>query len=269
MNGMAGTGKTTIAYTLCHRLESTKQLGACFFCSRISPDCRDVNRVLSTIAYQLSEFSNPYRNKIFEVLSATHNIAQRNIHVQFNELILKPLVSVKDALPADVVVVVDALDECFGGEQIISLLLKSASQLPIKFIVTSRPEPNLTRKMDAFWSSSIHQAVHLHEIERSLVQADISIYLQRALDEFDVSPTSEEIKRLAAYAGSLFIVAATALTTTTTTTTTTTITTTITTTTTTTATTTAITAPTINTAIINIITTKTHGYLTFQSQLYY
>jgi hypothetical protein len=65
--------------------------------------------------------------------------------------------------------------------------------------------------MEALWSGSVHQAVYLHEIERSLVQADISIYLQRALDESGVSPTSEEIKRLAAYAGNLFIVAATAV----------------------------------------------------------
>ncbi|KAF8755203.1 WD domain, G-beta repeat [Rhizoctonia solani] len=31
MNGMAGTGKTTIAYSLCEQLEKSKQLGACFF----------------------------------------------------------------------------------------------------------------------------------------------------------------------------------------------------------------------------------------------
>ncbi|CAE6381032.1 unnamed protein product [Rhizoctonia solani] len=209
MSGMPGTGKTTIAYTLCQQLESTKQLGACFFCSRVSPDCRDVNRVFPTIAYQLAEFSNPYRNKISEVLSATYNIAQRNIAVQFNELILKPLISVKNALPPDVVVLVDALDECSGGEQILSLLLKSASQLPIKFIVTSRPEPKLTQQADALWSSSVHQVVYLHDIEKSLVQADITIYLQRALEESGISPGSQDIERLAAYAGNLFIVAAT------------------------------------------------------------
>ncbi|CAE6437219.1 unnamed protein product, partial [Rhizoctonia solani] len=33
MNGMAGTGKTTIAYSYCEWLESTNRLGASFFCS--------------------------------------------------------------------------------------------------------------------------------------------------------------------------------------------------------------------------------------------
>ncbi|ELU44356.1 peptidase C14 [Rhizoctonia solani AG-1 IA] len=209
MSGMPGTGKTTITYTLCHMLESTKQLGACFFCSRVSPDCRDGNRVFPTIAYQLAEFSNPYRNKVCEVLSATHNIAQRNINVQFENLILKPLISVKDALPADVIVVIDALDECSSGEQILSLLVKNASKLPIKFIVASRPEPNITQQMEKIWSIPVHQAVYLHEIEKSLVQADITIYLQQALEELDIPPDSQDIERLSAYAGNLFIIAAT------------------------------------------------------------
>ncbi|CAE6380718.1 unnamed protein product, partial [Rhizoctonia solani] len=120
MNGMPGTGKTTIAYTLCSQLESTKQLGACFFCSRISPDCREVNRVFPTIAYQLAQYSNPYRNRLFEVLTNMPNIAQRNIAVQFKNLILEPLISNKDSFSPDIVVVIDALDECLArGEQVL------------------------------------------------------------------------------------------------------------------------------------------------------
>ncbi|KAB5588072.1 Protein translocase subunit SecA [Ceratobasidium theobromae] len=39
MDGMAGTGKTTIAYTLCQVLQSRGQLAASFFCTRTSPEC--------------------------------------------------------------------------------------------------------------------------------------------------------------------------------------------------------------------------------------
>ncbi|CAE6483295.1 unnamed protein product, partial [Rhizoctonia solani] len=42
MNGMAGTGKTTIAYSICERLDATCELGASFFCSRSIPECRQV-----------------------------------------------------------------------------------------------------------------------------------------------------------------------------------------------------------------------------------
>ncbi|KAJ7612228.1 hypothetical protein FB45DRAFT_693251, partial [Roridomyces roridus] len=34
LSGMAGTGKSTVAYTLCKWLQGHKQFGASFFCSR-------------------------------------------------------------------------------------------------------------------------------------------------------------------------------------------------------------------------------------------
>jgi hypothetical protein len=46
MNGMAGTGGTTIAYTLGEKLSAAHQLGASFFCSRLLPDCRDAIRIV-------------------------------------------------------------------------------------------------------------------------------------------------------------------------------------------------------------------------------
>ncbi|CAE6437130.1 unnamed protein product, partial [Rhizoctonia solani] len=57
MNGMAGTGKTTIAYSFCEWLEHTNRLGASFFCSRISSTCRSLSQIVPTIAYQLAHFS--------------------------------------------------------------------------------------------------------------------------------------------------------------------------------------------------------------------
>ncbi|CAE6471647.1 unnamed protein product [Rhizoctonia solani] len=61
MNGMAGTGKTTIAYSACVALEARKQLAASFFCTRTSPECRDAKRIIPTIAYQLARRSTPFR----------------------------------------------------------------------------------------------------------------------------------------------------------------------------------------------------------------
>ncbi|ELU36788.1 NACHT domain-containing protein [Rhizoctonia solani AG-1 IA] len=79
MNGMAGTGKTTIAYTLCEQLEKSGQLGASFFCSRASPDCRNVVRIVPTIAYQLARFSNPYQNELCKALSNNPDVARSNM----------------------------------------------------------------------------------------------------------------------------------------------------------------------------------------------
>ncbi|CAE6534658.1 unnamed protein product, partial [Rhizoctonia solani] len=46
LNGMAGTGKTTIAYSVCKELDSGLELAASFFCSRLREECRDVNVII-------------------------------------------------------------------------------------------------------------------------------------------------------------------------------------------------------------------------------
>jgi hypothetical protein len=50
LNGIIGTGKTTIAYTLCEMLVVSNLLAA-FFCSLSLPDCRDINILLPTITF--------------------------------------------------------------------------------------------------------------------------------------------------------------------------------------------------------------------------
>ncbi|CAE6460585.1 unnamed protein product, partial [Rhizoctonia solani] len=209
MNGMAGTGKTTIAYSLCERLEESKQLGACFFCSRSLPDCRDVNRIVPTIAYQLGRFSNPYQKELCEVLSNNPDVSKREISIQFAKLIVGPLLKVKGAIPDDVIIVIDALDECSdtqGTQRVLDLLFSQATSLPVKFFVTSRPEPGISSKVQSS-EEAYRLVLHLHEVETSLVQADIQTYLERELRPIKAQP--EDIKQLTARAGCLFIYAAT------------------------------------------------------------
>jgi nucleoside-triphosphatase THEP1 len=209
MSGMAGVGKTTIAYSVCEKLEQDKQLGASFFCSRASPECRDVNRIVPTIAYQLGRFSNPYQTALCEALSNTPDIARRNINVQFEKLIVEPLQKVQGAMPSDVVVVIDALDECSdvnGTKQVLDLLFRHTKILPLKFFVTSRPEPTISNRILPHGNDS-RSILHLHDIERSLVQADIRTYLTEALASIQPAPT--HVERLATRAGCLFIFAAT------------------------------------------------------------
>ncbi|ELU37280.1 adenylylsulfate kinase domain-containing protein [Rhizoctonia solani AG-1 IA] len=68
MNGMAGTGKTTIAYTFAQSLKTRGTLGASFFCTRTSDECRDVGRIIPTIAHQLALYSPSFRSALLQVL---------------------------------------------------------------------------------------------------------------------------------------------------------------------------------------------------------
>ncbi|KDN35040.1 hypothetical protein RSAG8_11927, partial [Rhizoctonia solani AG-8 WAC10335] len=211
MNGMAGTGKTTIAYSLCERLEAGKQLAASFFCTRASPECREAKRIIPTIAYQLAQRLTPFRHSLCQQLKKDPGISTNQLSNQFDLLLKAPLLAARDKLSNNLVIVVDALDECNDPhvvELFLDLLFRSAVELPIKFFVTSRPEPAIRNKMmpESERSRSI---LYLHEIELSLVQADIELYLREELAS--IAPAEDDIAELAEHAGNLFIYAATAV----------------------------------------------------------
>lgn len=209
MSGMAGTGKTTIACSFANRLEERKQLAASFFCTRTSPECRDASKIVPTIAYQLARYSTPFQSALCEVLGRDPDIGSKNIVKQFERLLKEPLLKVEGAIPENLVAVIDALDECDdrrGGRLVLDLLFRFASTLPLKFFVTSRPEPEIYSRMIAQGPTS-RTILHLHEIEKSLVQEDIELYLKEELSS--ISPTEDEIVKLATRSGNLFIYAAT------------------------------------------------------------
>lgn len=112
MNGMAGTGKTTIAYSFCKWLEDNALLAGNYFCSRISFTCSDANRLVPTLAYQLAYYSPPFCEKLYKVLEAKPEASKLDIKWQFEKLLLETLQEIKKTMPSNLVIVIDALDEC-------------------------------------------------------------------------------------------------------------------------------------------------------------
>ncbi|KDN34839.1 hypothetical protein RSAG8_12109, partial [Rhizoctonia solani AG-8 WAC10335] len=101
MNGMAGTGKTTIASTFCERVERRKLLAASFFCTRSSAECRDATRIVPTIAYQLARYSIPFQSELCKILGQNPDIGSKNMLKQFEQLLKEPLQQVQAAMPED------------------------------------------------------------------------------------------------------------------------------------------------------------------------
>ncbi|KAL5631867.1 hypothetical protein ACGC1H_000041 [Rhizoctonia solani] len=211
INGMAGTGKTTIANTLCSTLDHGHELGASFFCTRSMPTCRDVKLILPTIAHQLARFSSPFRSALLQVLDQDPEVHSKTPRVQFKRMILGPLQQVMHTLPTRTVVVIDALDECNDGngvEQILEMLLEHAPQLPIKFLVSSRPEPHIRERIR---QSALKTQLVLHELDQKMVKADIETYLRVELESISTPLTKDQLAALVERAGTLFIYAATVI----------------------------------------------------------
>ncbi|CAE6374817.1 unnamed protein product, partial [Rhizoctonia solani] len=209
LNGMAGTGKTTIAYSLCDKLHAEHKLAASFFCSRLREDCRMVKRIIPSIAYQLARFSFPFLSALSMALEKDLDVHSSGLHVQFEELIAKPLHSTKDTLAENLVIVIDALDECDSKEstgRMLDILLNKATDLPVRFLVSSRPESEIYDRMT---DSQVKSRLVLHELDRGEVQVDIERYLRAKLAR--MNPMEEHIAILVERAGILFIYAATAV----------------------------------------------------------
>ncbi|CAE6465684.1 unnamed protein product [Rhizoctonia solani] len=126
INGMAGTGKTTIAYTLSSKLDIANKLAARFFCSRSIPKQRQVSSIIPSIAFQLAEFSDPFYNSLLDVLEdSSLQLDQHSPGLLVDSLISRPLLDVKDTLPDHIVIIIDAIDEC-EDKRGTSQLLESA-----------------------------------------------------------------------------------------------------------------------------------------------
>lgn len=210
LNGMAGTGKTTIAFSFCDQLETSLRLCASFFCSRQLEACRNANLIIPTVAYQLARFSHPFHCLLYKALRLHPDVHTRKITEQFQKLIVDPLLEAGDAISPSLVVVIDALDECAnkgGVGQILETLISHAPKLRIKFFVASRPEPLILDAMQVPRNEGVPTELRLHELDEPTVQKDIRRYLKNEL--WPAMLTDGDLERLVAQSGVLFIYAAT------------------------------------------------------------
>ncbi|KAF8751702.1 WD40 repeat-like protein [Rhizoctonia solani] len=169
MNGMAGTGKTTIAYTVCTELKSKNQLGASFFCSRTIPECRRVKHIIPSIA-----------------LSADIDAHALALNVQYKKLIEDPLAARQPDTRA--------ADAC-----------RAHASDPISDIQSAGERDHA---QDG-WSADGHDDARLvlHNLDSAVVRQDIETYMRKELH--DIPLTHAQWRSIVDRCGMLFIYAAT------------------------------------------------------------
>jgi nucleoside-triphosphatase THEP1 len=223
MVGMAGIGKSTIAHTFCEKLDAKNMLGGCFFASRASEKTSNARLVIPVIAHALARASPCIKFEVIKAIEDEPALAEPtyiNIDNQFTQLIYKPIrTTASKANKLYKVVVIDAIDEC-GDLAIVAalvkLVLRSASEIPLKVFISSREEHRISKA----FSSGDAKNLYLHEIEKDVVQKDIREYLKTSLDKIrdedhpgtaEKWPSQLELNALVARSGTLFIYAATAV----------------------------------------------------------
>ena len=223
LNGMAGTGKSTIARTVAQSFANNGQLGASFFFKKGEGDRGNATRFFTTIATDLMVRMPEMVPGIRKAIDAVPTIFEKALKDQFEKLILQPLLETSHAPSRDLnlVVVVDALDECEREkdiEAILQLLARARDIRPIslRIFVTSRPELPIRLGFKQILDGT-YQDVLLHEVQKETIEGDITLFLEHELREIRIWrslspdwPTKDQIETLAQMAIPLFIFAATA-----------------------------------------------------------
>ncbi|KAL6712638.1 hypothetical protein ACN47E_000515 [Coniothyrium glycines] len=222
LSGMAGTGKSTIARTIAHSLATSKQLGASFFFKRGEGERGNASRFFSTIALDLSEHEPDMLPGINKALKNDSAISQRTLKDQFEQLLLQPLLDIKQAQSAHLgrVVVIDALDEC-EREQDVRVILqllartRSLKTVPLRIVVTSRPELHIRLGFKEM-PNGAYRDLALHEVPRNTIEHDIRVFLEHELRAIQRQrklsadwPAAHQVLALVNLAVPLFIHAAT------------------------------------------------------------
>ncbi|KAI0026396.1 hypothetical protein K488DRAFT_92661, partial [Vararia minispora EC-137] len=219
LSGMAGTGKSTIAYTVCHDFDEDDavdgaRLCASFFCSRQVEAQQQLQNIIPTLAYQLACQSRSFAGAVVDVNQMI--IHDPSKHVK--KLLVTPwkqsMKDRRDELPLSLIVI-DALDEIAndGGEQLLKELInsiRSEGVQGLKILVTSRPHPDI---VDATNSLPRDTIFHLEDIKDKDGTEDIRTFLAARLPKLHSSSSSdhsEGLEKLVNLAGGLFIFAATA-----------------------------------------------------------
>jgi len=219
LNGLAGTGKSTIAQTFAELSFADGKLGASFFCSRDFDDRSNLRTIFPTLAFQLAHRHPRFRDELLPVLTASPDVGRESLCSQMEKLIVGPF----HATQTSTLIIIDALDECRDEEPasaLLSVLSRYVDKIPlIKFFITGRPEPRI-RSGFRLESLQPHTYVlRLHDVKCSSVDNDIRLFFGARLADIAKNrsdcnlledwPSSSDLDTLCEKAAGLFIYAST------------------------------------------------------------
>ncbi|KAM0263521.1 hypothetical protein ACHAQJ_001140 [Trichoderma viride] len=228
LNGMAGTGKSTISRTIAQSLANEGVLGASFFFKRGEGDRGRTAFLFTTIAAQLVRRIPCLAPHIREVLEIDPSIHEKPLNDQFQKLILDPLKKSLGCWPSpSLLIVIDALDECGFEENMRALIgIFSKAQYTykpqLKFFLTSRPElpirlgfEEIGGKYDNLLLAAVPAPTIGHDIETFMrcklhaIKADYNMSVTEHRKIASNWPGEDVVQKLVAAAVPLFIIAAT------------------------------------------------------------
>ncbi|KAM0255135.1 hypothetical protein ACHAQJ_006058 [Trichoderma viride] len=187
--------------------------------NRGEADRGNAAKFFTTIAKQLQQ-KIPEMD-LRKIIEEEPDISNKSLAVQFEKLILQPLSDLHSANSETplIVIVIDALDECEGDNDIRAIIqllpqVQASGFIRIRVFITSRPE--LPVRLGFEDIEGDYQDLVLHRIPRADVEHDISLFIEHKLDGIrkyrslaEDWPGEAKLRMLVTLSVPLFIFAAT------------------------------------------------------------
>lgn len=227
LTGAAGAGKSAIGRSVCERCKKEGTLLASFFFGSNDPTRNHSKSLIPTIAYQISMINPGLKKAISDFIDYDPLIFTRSLRTQLSSLVIDPLLANYNNMPEKVppLIVLDGLDECLdqaSQRDILDacLFVVTSSSFPIRILVCSRPESNITSSFGALRMNATVFKVFLGDGYSP--DDDIRLYLCDHFQEirdghiFKTSiplgwPSEEQISQLLYKASGQFIYASTVI----------------------------------------------------------
>ncbi|CAA7269453.1 unnamed protein product [Cyclocybe aegerita] len=181
--GPAGAGKSAIARTVAELCEEQGLLLASFLFFRTDARRNTMKPLVANLAYRISCVIPAARAHIEATVEADPLILSYSLQDQFVRLLFEPLRLLSErghfsSVPLPPLIIIDGLDECLdeGSQTSLIRLLFSLTyryQLPLKFLITSRPEADIK---PAF--AAISPVSHLELNDDFFPDDDIRLFLE-------------------------------------------------------------------------------------------
>ncbi|KAH0285392.1 purine and uridine phosphorylase, partial [Aureobasidium sp. EXF-3399] len=182
LHGLSGCGKTVLASAAIHQLQSegSSSLVAFHYFDVNGGDRRGLSQMLRSLLYQLSSKHPQARQTLQELYYDCDKGARKPTARQLSEQFVKILDQV-----AEVIVIVDALDECNSPDDVVSWLkeLYQTDRKGLHLLVTSRKQGILNTTIEKW-----HEQDQLHAVRSSETNKDIANYIHARLsgsEEFE------------------------------------------------------------------------------------
>jgi cytidylate kinase len=226
LEGMAGTGKSTISRTVAHRLAEQRIFGGSFFFKKVEAARATPENLFTTLAASLHTQQSAVSHHIEDAIIKNPQIHDKSYLQQFETLLLEPISRARSDLVKMIVMVIDALDECDHEviTSIITNVLPNASNLRstrLKIFLTSRPELPIKAGFSALKLGTAYQDLILQTVSADIMRKDLKTFFQARVaairDRYNAQeeripsdwPTEEQVEILVRVSFPLFIAAST------------------------------------------------------------